>query len=73
MAGSYNHCVNDQGQLLSHGYLAGMLDSDGDVYEAIEELYGMVWYLAGGSDLRVEEARSQYQTGLSMSPGVGGA
>ena len=46
MAGSYNHCVDEDGQLLNNEDLVGMLENGGDVYEAVEEMYGMIWWLA---------------------------
>lgn len=70
MAGSYNHCVEDDGRLSSNRNVAGMLENGGDVYEAVLEMYGMIWFLAGGDADRVEEARQQYRAGLEMSPGV---
>ena len=79
MAGSYKHCVNDEGQLLNNENLNGMLENGGDVYEAVEELYGMIWWLAtklndeyeGTEPLElVEEARIIYREGIQLSPGV---
>jgi hypothetical protein len=87
MAGSYNHCVADDGQLLVNEELQGMLGChSGDVYEAIEEMYGMIWWLAEqktlGSHLNVaqpwtpaewvERARQRYTYGLDRSPGTKG-
>lgn len=69
MAGSYKHCVNEQGQLYNNENLHDMLDTFGDVDEAIEELYGMIWYLAKGDAASVEVARKHYQEGLDDSPG----
>jgi hypothetical protein len=81
MAGSYNHCVDDEGRLRDAAGVQSMLDCvSGDVYEAIEEMYGMIWYLAGQQDNnppptgaeRVEEARRRYREGLELSPGLQG-
>jgi hypothetical protein len=72
MTGSYYHyyhCVDDEGRLRHPDDLNAMLENGGDVYEVIEELYGMVWYLAGGDELRVEEAQRMYRVGLQSSPG----
>jgi hypothetical protein len=58
----------------------------GDVYEAIEEMYGMIWWLAEQKTLRndvlpaeawtaaewVERARQSYHRGLDASPGTDG-
>lgn len=46
MAGSYRHVVEDDGRLSSNETIAGMLENGGDVYEAVEEMYGMIWWLA---------------------------
>lgn len=79
VAGSYNHCVNDDGKLLSPEDLAGMLENGGDVYEAVEEMYGMIWYLADAlsneeavhtKEYWVQVARMKYNEGLQLSPGV---
>lgn len=77
MAGSYNHCVTDAGNLASPERLAGMLDyhDTGDVFEAIEEFYGMVWWLAHMApdsvavtpEELVRMARQQYATGLKLA------
>lgn len=87
MAGSFNHVIDtDSGKLLANEPLVGMLENGGDVYEAVEEMYGMIWYLATvlasvvteqTGDLvppggLVEEARENYQIGIERSPGVGG-
>lgn len=78
MAGSYNHCVDRAtGKLLVNRQLQGMLECcSGDVYEAIVEMYGMIWWLAaqiGTKPARhVEDARRFYKTGLTLSPGIDG-
>lgn len=68
MAGSYLHCVDDDGRLLPPFELSDMLENGGDVWEAVEELYGMIWYLSAGDPERVEDARQHYEIGLSVSP-----
>lgn len=80
MAGSYNHCVTGKGKLRDPRSL--LLDNGGDYYEAVEEMYGMIWFLAdqirqhdqGDDDPAaiVEEARTHYRDGLALSPGVQG-
>ncbi|OHV03719.1 hypothetical protein [Mycobacterium talmoniae] len=86
MAGSYNHVVADDGQLLVNEQLQSMLECcSGDVYEAIAEMYGMIWWLADQNTLDrtqspegwtaaewVERARQSYHRGLDASPGVNG-
>ena len=79
MAGSYKHCVDDQGGFTG----VRLLDDLGDAWEALEEMYGMIWYLAfehaqyAGDEHReaetadlVEEARQNYALGIERSPGV---
>ena len=68
MAGSYQHTINEQGQLLRNQSMS--CENLGDAYETIEEMYGMIWWLAGGSAERVEWARQNYKRGLDASPGV---
>jgi hypothetical protein len=69
MAGSYLHIVGRTGRLLSETNLPKMLENDGDVYEAIEEMYGMIWWLADGNANDVEIARRHYLQGIQKSPG----
>lgn len=69
MAGSFKHIVNEKGQFIGCAHL----DNLGDAYEALEECYGMIWFLAGGRvfpHAAVEEARLRYVNGLMLSPGV---
>lgn len=81
MAGSYNHAVtNNRGKLLNPTNFVEMIDSLGDAYETVEEMYGMIHYLAARVELLttidqsheqiVEEARVNYRRGLQMSPGI---
>lgn len=71
MAGSYRHIVTDTGNLISTEAFPNMIENLGDAYEAIEEMYGMIWYLAtlGSPDdevatKRVVTAHQNYKTGL---------
>lgn len=76
MAGSYLHTVNDRGQLRRDQSIS--CENLGDAYETIEEMYGMIWWLAhqitreyGGEDSEtVELARLRYREGLATSPGI---
>jgi hypothetical protein len=78
MAGSYEHVTEKDGSLSTNNSMYNMLDNIGDVYETVEEMYGMIWYLAnrldellpGSGDLKdiVEEARQNYELGISYSP-----
>lgn len=73
MAGSYNHILTDHGNLASPERVNGMLENGGDVYEAVEEMYGMIWWLAHTSNLDVtpkdvvEMARQNYTEGLKLA------
>lgn len=82
MAGSYNHCVDNRGRLLVNEQLQGMLECcSGDVYEAVQEMYGMIWVLADQIAVQndakaadvVETARRNYEFGLQYSPGINGS
>lgn len=46
MAGGYEQIVDRNGRLAPPGFVAAMLDNDANVYETVEELFGMIWYLA---------------------------
>lgn len=49
MAGSYNHCITRKGNLMSNDRMmvsGAMIENLGDAYEAIEEMFGMIWWLA---------------------------
>jgi hypothetical protein len=64
MAGSYNHVVGDHGEFVG----VDLLDHLGDAWGALEELYGMIWFLANGDAALVEKARQHYRAGLALSP-----
>lgn len=72
MAGSYFHAVNQHGQLHNvHNMAQIATETQGDAYETIEELYGMIWFLAVGDPKLVEYARKSYKRGIDeFSPGV---
>jgi len=74
MAGSYNHIVTDDGNLISNEEFPNMIENLGDAYEAIEEMYGMIWWLANlpaaareKPRVRVEMARLHYDIGLKLA------
>jgi len=83
MAGSYNHCVSNKGNFLDgKDDRYPLLDNLGDSFEAIEEMFGMIWYLAGEMlemtpktpeeravmvKEAVETARQNYKEGLRIS------
>jgi hypothetical protein len=82
MAGSWSHMTTEDGRLRNVATFHDMLDTGGDVYEAAEECFGMVQYLAeelskhtrvgGGMFVSrsrgelVAEARNNYQAGLAL-------
>jgi hypothetical protein len=81
MAGSWGHMVTDDGRLRNNESFHDLLENGGDVYEAAEECFGMVWWLANeaasGAGVReedraafrqsiVEQARQHYKTGLEL-------
>ena len=74
MAGSYGHVVDDEGLLMVSRDVNGMLENGGDVYEAVEEMYGMIHWLAtrladATGTLRadvVAEARRQWVDGVVL-------
>lgn len=80
MAGSYNHIVRDDGNFEADPFtLSNILETDGDVFECVQELYGMIWYLANKSvpngyheivNKNVAEAREHYQKGLEIAKEV---
>ena len=86
MAGSYRHVVDDSGALLDDEGINAMLECrSGDVVECVEEMYGMIWWLAtkaegyfaegrwshdDGAAHWVEQAREHYREGLALSPGT---
>jgi hypothetical protein len=71
MAGSYGHVVQKDGNLASNSRVVGMLENGGDVFECVEEMYGMIWYLAsqqyGREKQAVEDARKNYKEGLKIA------
>lgn len=82
MAGSYNHAVdhNGDGQLYCNEDFVQMVENLGDAYETVQEMYGMIWWLAKNieqtrgvpASVMVEFARKYYKEGLAASPGTDG-
>jgi hypothetical protein len=75
MAGSYGHATTDDGKLRHWTTMGIATENQGDSYETIEEMYGMIWWLAAEADAAdpaawVEEARKHYKDGIEVSPGV---
>lgn len=79
MAGGYGHIVHKDGTLRAPLMISNLLDDGGDVFETVEEMYGMIWYLvtqpdqwAGRERQMVEEARHQYREGLKKAKEITG-
>lgn len=77
MAGSWNHITTGTGKFRG----MGLIENLGDAGEALEECYGMVWWLAhalaahdgnGGASPRdlVAMAQQGYRDGIHFSPGL---
>lgn len=69
MAGSYRHATTPKGKLRNPKTMIYATENVGDAYETIEEMYGMIWYLAHGEAALVEGARKNYKVGIEWSPG----
>lgn len=69
MAGSYNHAVTTAGKLRNTDTMTNATETQGDAYETIEEMYGMIWWLANGNPAIVEAARKNWYEGIKLSPG----
>lgn len=75
MAGSYNHVVTDHGNLRSPEAVDSSLETGGDVFEAVEEMFGMIWWLAFRLETyedtpahkHVEKAQKEYERGLRLA------
>lgn len=61
MAGSYNHVVDrETGRLYDAEGINGMLEChSGDVVECVEEMYGMIWWLAEQYARSLEDAQGE--------------
>lgn len=80
MAGSIRHTLTKKGKLRDPKGMSEMLENGGDVYEAIEEYFGALWYLAVQLDLNqkgalgpkhyFDEAVKAWMDGLKWSPGL---
>lgn len=55
MAGSWDHMTTEDGKLRSVESFHQMMDTGGDVYEAAEECFGMIWWMAGQIDHLIAE------------------
>ena len=74
MAGGYGHIVQKDGNLRAPLMISNVLEDGGDVFETVEEMYGMIWFLvsqpdqwAGREKQMVDDARRQYKEGLKKA------
>jgi hypothetical protein len=75
MAGSYNHIVDDDGNLLDNERFVGMIENLGDAYEMAEHMFGMIWFLAGHREdprMAVVQACQNYRQGLTAARLING-
>lgn len=63
---SFSDCVDEDGALLRPIELAELLGSEAAV-EVVEQMYGMIWFLAGGVPDRVDLAERNFEMGILMS------
>lgn len=57
MAGSYNHIVDENGNLISNKEFSGMIENLGDAYEMAEECWCLIQILSEGNKSKIEEAK----------------
>jgi len=73
---SFGHVVQKDGNLRALSIIGDMLTSKDDIVKTVEEMYGMIWFLAGKEVGRekqtVEDARKQYREGLKIAKKVNG-
>jgi hypothetical protein len=75
MAGSYNHIITKEGNLVSNERFVNFIENLGDAYEMAEQMYGMIWFLAHmgpeppttSPENLVETARLHYEDGLVLA------
>lgn len=59
MSGSYSHATTDEGKLRHETTMGGAIETPGDAYETIEEMYGMIWFLANRVMRELEMAHGE--------------
>lgn len=70
MAGSYGHLIDDEGKpyVDEHGVLdTSLIENIGDCAEVLEELMGMIWWLAQADQIVIADARRHYKSGLRLA------
>lgn len=56
MAGSYDHATNDDGTYRG----VDLLENMGDMHEAVDEMWMMIWVLSGGDRTKIKAASDEY-------------
>jgi len=59
MAGSYQHCTNEDGTFRNEDFTES-IENLGDAHEACEHMHFMINYLTGGDKTKIEEASEAY-------------
>ena len=70
MAGSYSHVTTDDGNLRDNESFVKMVENLGDAFETVEEMYGMIWYMATHTPNpkeSVKQACAEYREGLQYA------
>lgn len=60
MAGSYQHCIDDNGKFREDDF-TDMIENLGDAYEACEEMVFMINFLAEGDRKRIQVAEVAFR------------
>lgn len=71
MAGSFNHVVDKDRNLLDFEDILG-ISTKGESYETVEEMYGMIHWLADIFPVpkeAIDQARRNYMQGLKYAKG----
>lgn len=62
MAGSYNHIVDEKGDLKSNEEFINLIENLGDAYEMAEECWYLIQILSNGDKDKIEKAtKTMYQ------------
>lgn len=64
MAGSYMHVTGKNGEFRG----LDLIDNPGDAREALEQMHGMIRWLAAGDAARIKEAQDRYCDGPDPDP-----
>lgn len=62
MAGSYNHIIDEEGDLISNEEFVDFIDNLGDAYEMAEECWYLIQILSNGDKDKIKKAeKTMYQ------------